>query len=465
MARRIIIADSDPATRIVMQVKLCAACYDVVAAETGEAALAAARSGGADLFLMAQRLPDVSGAALCRSIRADADLRTVPVVIAARDMDTDARIEGVEAGADAFLDNPNDEVALLARVRSLLRAQVEERDIERQGHWLGEDDDAGFHGPTVETKCVAVRGNRADGRVVVLGVGEEAGALAALMAPHLAAPASVVDRDAVLALAEHEAADVFLIDAELGGWNEGLRLMSELRSRPGTRRAACIILLPQGESDRAATALDLGAADVVHRPVLARELAVRVRTQLSRKLRGDRMRAAMEQGLRLSVVDPLTGLYNRRYGMHHLDRVAARMAAQGRPAGVILFDLDRFKDINDTHGHPAGDHVLAEVAHVLRRNLRSGDLVCRMGGEEFLVVVSDADLERVRAIAERLRRAVAALRLKVGGAELAVTVSAGVASLEVCDDAAMDALGRVDRALYRAKADGRDRVDVAVSGG
>ena len=118
--------------------------------------------------------------------------------------------------------------------------------------------------------------------------------------------------------------------------------------------------------------------------------------------------------------------------------------------------------MNDTHGHPVGDRVLARVAQVLKDSLRAEDLVARIGGEEFLAVLPDADLDQVRFVAERLRSAVEELRIAgPGGEALAVTLSLGVAMLEDRDDAAPDALDRVDRALYSAKGAGRNRVKLA----
>ena len=480
MPGRILVVDDVATNRIVMKVKLCASRYDVVCAASGAEALTIAQAGGIDAIIMDMVMPGASGAEICRALRADPATRGIPVVLITAVDDPATRVEGLEAGADDFLTRPVDEVALLARVRSLLRSREEERDFEARGGWLGGEMDLGGAGaartlpmadnvmPFPRSKHgVGPTAQRAQppvpGRVALLDSDPAvADALSTLLSPAFLTRPAVLTADEALAQGAGEAADVFLIDADLGGRNEGMRLMSELRSRPPTRRAACVILMPPGESDRAANALDLGAADVVHRPLLSRELAVRLRTQLARKQRGDQMRDALEQGLRLAVVDPLTGLYNRRYGLHHLERVAARCRSQAKPAGVILMDLDHFKTVNDVHGHPVGDRVLTEVAQVMRANLRVEDLVCRIGGEEFLAVLPDATLEQVYAVAERLRGAIADLCLPLrNGFTLRVTTSLGITALEERDDAGPRALDRADRALYDAKRGGRDRIGVA----
>jgi two-component system cell cycle response regulator len=223
-------------------------------------------------------------------------------------------------------------------------------------------------------------------------------------------------------------------------------------------------VLPADDTERAANALDLGADDVIYKPAETGEIALRLRTQLARKRRADRMRDTLDTGLRLAVIDPLTGLHNRRYGLNHLEQVAARARAQGIRAGVILMDLDHFKAINDTHGHKVGDLVLSRVAQVLSDGLRAEDLVARIGGEEFLAILPNADLEQVRAAAERLRLAIESLRIPLpDGGALSVTLSLGVAMLDDHADAPGRAVERADRALYAAKAEGRNRTQLAAS--
>ncbi|UWQ21161.1 diguanylate cyclase [Jannaschia sp. W003] len=486
MSGRILIVDDVATNRIVMKVKLAAARYDVVLASDGEEALRIARAGGVDVIIMDVLMPGVSGAEVCRRLRADPATAAVPVILITAVNDEASRLDGLEAGADEFLARPVDEVALLARVRSLLRSQEEEREFgERGGPWLGAE--FGFDPPAplamggtaggglaeapeafahpCEDKVLAIR--RTPGRIAVLCHDtDEAGDLVDALAPGFDGAPLAMDRDGALALHGDAVPDVFVVDADLGGRGEGLRLMSELRSRHATRRAACVIVLPCCDTERAATALDLGAADVAHRPVVPAELSMRLRTQIARKRRADRMRASLEEGLRMAVIDPLTGLYNRRYGLHHLDRVATRCRGPEGSAGVILLDIDHFKAVNDTYGHPRGDEVLAAVAGALREQLRAEDLLCRIGGEEFLAVLPDVSLEQAHGVAERLRRAVASTSVRLGdGRRLAVTVSLGVTTVSGPGPAPERALERVDRALYAAKAEGRDRISVALAGG
>ena len=187
---------------------------------------------------------------------------------------------------------------------------------------------------------------------------------------------------------------------------------------------------------------------------------LRVGNCIYRYLAGGNVEADYHEEIyRLTVQDGLTRLHNRRALDEFLEREVVRSQRHDRPLSVILLDLDRFKAVNDGHGHLCGDHVLREVADLLRAATRPEDLCARYGGEEFALVLVEADHAGAVAAAERLRAAVAGHLFRFEGAAMALTVSAGVAT--TCGDAAVtpaDLLRAADERLYRAKADGRNRV-------
>jgi diguanylate cyclase (GGDEF)-like protein len=171
------------------------------------------------------------------------------------------------------------------------------------------------------------------------------------------------------------------------------------------------------------------------------------------------MRAEMQQRSD-AVLDPLTGLLNRKALETRFEEIAQQAALTGGSVCLLACDVDRFKDINDAHGHDRGDHALRETAYVLRTQLRSFELVCRLGGDEFLVVLPGASLHKGREIAERVRAAIQRAR----PCDLDVTVSTGVAAAHG-HDVAYEALFRAaDAALYQAKRSGRNQVMAIESG-
>ena len=160
-----------------------------------------------------------------------------------------------------------------------------------------------------------------------------------------------------------------------------------------------------------------------------------------------------------SIRDPLTGLYNRRYFMDAIRREISVAARRGGSFGVISFDADRFKAFNDNHGHDAGDMVLRAIGAKLDEVLTAGEIACRYGGEEFTVLVPNAELAQTSTLAERLREAISQAQVRhVAGLLPRVTISAGVAVFPDCGRNATDLLRQADEALYRAKEAGRNCV-------
>jgi diguanylate cyclase (GGDEF)-like protein len=163
-----------------------------------------------------------------------------------------------------------------------------------------------------------------------------------------------------------------------------------------------------------------------------------------------------------SIRDPLTGLFNRRYLDESLDLDVARSARAGGALGVIMLDVDHFKRFNDLHGHDAGDAVLQEMGKLLSQHVRKGDVACRYGGEEFVLVLPGATAEQARARAETLRAAAQAMTLSHKGQALgAVTVSLGVAAFPDHGNDPKVILTAADAALYAAKRAGRNRIEIA----
>jgi two-component system cell cycle response regulator len=184
-----------------------------------------------------------------------------------------------------------------------------------------------------------------------------------------------------------------------------------------------------------------------------------VRTQLRKKHYADKLRHNMQLSLEMAITDQLTGLHNRRYMARHLDTLMQN-AGPSKPISFLVIDIDFFKSVNDTHGHNVGDEVLKEFAARVSANVRGIDLACRYGGEEFVVVMPDTDVQVAYQVAERLRRSVENRPFPISRApgQIKVTISVGIASSSGGQDRSEAMLHRADQALYRAKREGRNRV-------
>lgn len=271
------------------------------------------------------------------------------------------------------------------------------------------------------------------------------------------------------------AADGFCLVFVAGEGTLGLSVPLDREVLLGRDRACAVPLPAEDVSRRHARVVpdqgghvlvDLGSTNgtlVNGHPVARHRLAPGDRIQLgpfvARYLcAGDAEVAALAALADLALRDPLTGLANRRAFEEALRREVARARRSGAPLSVAVLDVDRFKRVNDAHGHAAGDAVLAAVAARAAAALREGDLLARVGGEEFAALLPGAGPEAGAEVAERVRAAVAAAPVEAAGQRLAVTASLGCAALSPDDADGAALLARADARLYDAKRSGRDRV-------
>ncbi|MCB1887802.1 MAG: HDOD domain-containing protein [Rhodocyclaceae bacterium] len=278
------------------------------------------------------------------------------------------------------------------------------------------------------------------------------------------------DGRSALALALEQHPQVVLTDWVMPEM-DGIELTRALRATDWGRSIYVIMLTALGSEDQLETAFAEGVDDYLTKPFSQRALRarlmaagryVRLQEDWSRD-RAQLKRIASELAVsnrkleRAALTDALTALPNRRAAISILGQAWSASRRSEQPLSVMMIDIDRFKSINDRHGHAGGDVVLAAVAKLLRESARKDDWVCRTGGEEFLVICPNSPLEAAAQSAERLRKTVAGKPLTVDGKTFAVTVSIGIASRE-SDTPDADALvSRADEGLYEAKKSGRNR--------
>ncbi len=456
MTARVLIVDDLLPNIKLLEARLTAEYFDVISATNGFEAIELCRDGRCDIVLLDVMMPGMDGFEVCRRLKADPSTLHLPVVmVTALDQPAD-RVRGLEAGADDFLTKPVDEIALIARVRSLSRLKVMLDELRARvitSANLGLKDAAEL-----------IRSNAGDNGRILLVEDRASSAdriVAALRDLHQVTVESV-PQDALFRAAEGDF-DMVIVGLNLANF-DALRLCSQLRSLERTRALPILLIADAEERPRILRGLDLGVNDYILRPIDRNELIARVRTQLRRKRYADTLRENVQAAFELAVVDALTGLNNRRFLETHLSSALDQAAHMGRPLSLMILDVDHFKSVNDTYGHDAGDEVLKGLAQRIRRVVRGADLVCRLGGEEFVIVMPDTSLAVAGKVAERVRAAVQVEQFTIdaNGRCIPVTISIGLAERGI--DANPDALlRRADKALYDSKSSGRNRVTAAAA--
>jgi two-component system cell cycle response regulator len=453
MSGRVLVVDDVEANVKLLEAKLSSEYFDVLTAYNGPTALEIAETELPDVILLDVMMPRMDGFEVCRQLKANRRTVDVPVVMVTALSDTANRLRGLEAGADDFLTKPVNDVALFARVRSLVRLK---RMMEELRVREGICSKFGGSDTSVSEDTGAAR---------MMIVDDDEFAVARMTETLLPIAHSVVRASTCAEAWTLLAPDIELIIASLctpGG--DALRLVTQCRANETFRQLPILLIADDRDLPRLAKGLDLGANDYLVRPVDRNELLARTATQVRRKRLQNRLEENYRRSLELALTDELTGLYHRRYLFVHLDELIARVNQDGISAAVLLFDIDHFKQVNDTYGHAAGDDVLRELAARTTHCVRNVDLVARRGdgaGDEFVVVMPETDTTIAAAVAERLRTAVAREPFTINPdcRKLSVTISIGVASAATGDDRDR-LLSRADDALYAAKNRGRDCVVV-----
>ena len=253
--------------------------------------------------------------------------------------------------------------------------------------------------------------------------------------------------------------DLILLDVMLPDI-DGYEISRRIKADPQLPFIPIILVTARDTTQDKVAGLDAGADDYLTKPINFPELEARVRSMLRIKKLQDEIERQNRELERLSISDGLTGLYNHRHIHALLNEEFERAGRTGERLTVAMFDLDRFKSVNDTHGHQAGDRVLEQFADILRESAREIDRLGRYGGEEFMVLLPDTSIDDAEVFVERVRREVARHPFNIGRSEpLRMTTSAGIATYPHERINSPETLVRVaDEALYAAKTSGRNLV-------
>jgi two-component system, cell cycle response regulator len=451
MTARVLVVDDILANVRLLEAKLSAEYFDVVTAMNGTDALDSIKRTKPDIVLLDVMMPGIDGIEVCRRIKNDTHTHHIPVVMVTALDQPEDRVKGLEAGADDFLTKPVNDLALFCRVKSLVRLKMLTDELRARS-------------PNGETVRLIARQDNADtarpGKVLVIDnrTTTSERTKSALVPHHEVA---IVDDPltAVMHAAETRY-ELIIINLDMDNV-DGLRLCSQLKSLERTRQTPILIVVAPDDHQRLLRALDMGVNDYLIRPIDKQELLARANTQIKRCRYTDQLRSHVQATMELAVTDPLTGLYNRRYMESQTAALVEHAINRGKSLSLLALDVDHFKAVNDENGHAVGDRVLQELASRLKQAIRNIDMICRIGGEEFVIVLPNTNVEVAAKIADRMRRSISGKPFNVGARNgpLTITVSIGVAAVEGSSDTMDAILKRADEALYSAKRSGRNRVN------
>ncbi|MEL7109843.1 MAG: PleD family two-component system response regulator [Pseudomonadota bacterium] len=450
MTASILVVDDMEPNRRLMQAKLEAKYYTVFLAADGPHALESAARHQPDIILLDVMMPGMDGYEVCRRLKSNLATRHIPIVMLTALTDRDDRLRGLEAGADDFLSKPIDDFGLFARLEALMRYNMVANELRtRDAAGARQEFFSEFEREMLDkpASVLVIDQNNHEARRIAKSL-EKVGHTAATWMDAQSSGIRFDNIDIVfIALSEQR--------------HDALKLCAHLRALKEARDFSIIVSCSPEEQKKGIEALRIGASDLVATPLDVLELQARVRTQTRRKRFVDVLRQRVDRGLELSVIDPLTGLYNRRYMLERLQLWMQRSGVDEKPLSIVAFDIDHFKAVNDRHGHEAGDKVLQNFAARLRTNIRPQDIACRPGGEEFLLIMPDTREDLAQIGAERIREAIAAepFYIERDDEHIKVTVSAGVATYRGEGGVLADFLHQADQALYRAKQNGRNRIE------
>ncbi|QOD38397.1 PleD family two-component system response regulator [Candidatus Wolbachia massiliensis] len=452
MTAKILVVDDVSSNVKLLEARLKAEYYTVIVAHDGEEAMDLVAKQQPDIILLDIMMPKMNGFEVCKKLKNDPLTTHIPIIMVTALHDTHDKVQGINAGADDFLTKPIDETALSARIKSLTRLKMVIDELRLRGETNAEI--GGVSGMDYSNQIF-------DANILVIDEDVfQAEQIYNVLKQRFRSIKILNDPIEALKVGIEGNYNLIISDMQFSK-TDGLRLCSEFRSKVETRYTPILILSEDYDRSNLVKALDVGANDYLTVPLDESELIARVNLQVKRKRYQDALRMNLFNNAEMSVKDPLTNCYNRRYFDAHLKNIVKDSVEKDRRLSLMILDIDYFKKVNDDFGHSAGDELLKQIQKRISENIRVTDLLARFGGEEFVVVMPDTNVLDAFAVAERIREIIAIEPFTLLDKSIthSVTVSIGIAEMQKSDlDNIKKFIIRADRYLYKAKNSGRNRV-------
>ena len=466
----ILIVDDTPVNRRLLSEGLAKRGYETRSVPDGPQALAAVRSTLPDLILLDIQMPDMDGYEVCRHLKEDERCRDIPIIFISSMHQARDIVNAFVAGGVDYVTKPFKFEEVVARIETHLSLRNLQRELEQSNVELGRNihelDTLRIIAQTLNQATTLEEATQSGLETILILLGAQAGWL------------TLMDQLGVMRLAATyhlppTIQDISNLDGICSSCEFRRRLRDTTMTEPTIVPECALLQQIYGSSQHLPLHVSIplqmegrttGMLNLLTTPE-------RVATENERRLFrtiGDQYSATIERARlfedvqTLATTDPLTSLFNRRHFFALGEQVIRHARRYNRPLSAILYDIDRFKRVNDTYGHIVGDQVLRAVADRCQAALRQPDLQARYGGEEFVILLPETGPREAQQVAERLREHVAEPAIESDSAAVSVSISLGVAGLDEWGSLILDELLKsADEALYESKRNGRDRVTVS----
>ena len=448
MPGRILVADSTVNNRIALNAILTSEYFEAICVDDASSVSRAVLKHHPDVILMATHLGRDDGYLIAKKLKLNAFSAHIPVVLyapCAEQIDWGKALINLVDDIQIY---PKNEATLISRLRLLYRQKVELDSLKTHANAA---DQFGFNDITVEFPSqrlvkskVGVINHRT--QTTDFDLNPIIGNSYALSSN--CKPENIQKNTDLIVLQSADAQ---------------CRLVSDFQVHPRTKDVPILALVDKPGKSQFKRLYELGAQECLFSTAPPQQINTRIQSLIATNHHKSSLRSLLDERVKEAYFDPLTGLYNRRHAQQYLSRCFQQSQKGHNSLVALMLDIDNFKSVNDTLGHIAGDAILQQIAARLSGNLRRVDMVARMGGEEFLVLLPNTPMKRALEIAERLRRLIEERPFETYGRDQGakITISIGISKLSKKHNYASDLINSADQALYKAKDLGRNRIYIA----
>jgi len=453
----ILIVDDELRNIKLMTAILSVEPYEILQALNGEQALAMIDKNKIDLILLDVMMPGISGFEVTQLVKTNPATKHIPIILVTALDGRENKQKAMEVGADEFLTKPVNKIEVITRTKSILQLKQCQEQLNARIN-IGEKLAIPQKIISLETQDTYQRETDYQTVLLIEDDSQQIKLIKSLVATepyHLLIASS---GEEAIKIGQKARVDVILLDLMLPGMS-GYDVCDYYKSKEATRNIQIVAITSLSDLESKIKCIDKGVDDYLVKPVNSKEIKSRINVLLKKKLYLDQLQAHHKEVLNLAIIDGLTGLYNQTYLKNYLQLEVERSQERGYQIALIMFDLDNFKNYNDTLGHPAGDIVLKQFSDIIKKNIREIDLPARHGGEEFAVVMPYSSKHNAISTADQIRAALQSSTIKDEIDQMnKITTSIGIA---LCPKHAITVdslIGKADYMLYQAKKTGKNKI-------